>query len=506
MRIEPQWTERAEKRGLDPLGQQNSGIALYQTLLPGISNVTPRLRYFGYYCWVSDTYARRSGSTNFEEWRRWIRRSEAVLALVSAHIGGETAIGGIDWATNALRSATDVIDFTEAAEIDSGRPYLRQQMGIFGGAYVSQLLETGLFSLSDQHSLAMASAKTGRPLAQAFRDSIGEAEPLLIEAIETGVTSLSHLAALQAILPSRIDPGSAEAGLYREMLVGNEQSENERDRSRRESLRLSLFVADAIGKRPTSDDVRWSLFDPTSPVPADLEDRRLAWETYHTQDLFQLASAGLFAWALNELASPAYGKSYDEIAEDLRMALTEQSDRFSSIAWDDYTTEQHASLQDIRAWADLLTSRRTLATDLLEPAIRLIAAMANRVDSRADLRAAVETRFQLAPTVRSVRSELQWLQSRAKQSVPDVIADYLVQRILKRHAEVAMRKLRYQRDYTFHFEANEGRLTRRFSYEPVMTSPRLGSALQILADLQLLDQGGATAIGKALMVGPNDAA
>lgn len=145
MRIEPQWTERAEKRGLDPLGQQNSGIALYQTLLPGISNVTPRLRYFGYYCWVSDTYARRSGSTNFEEWRRWIRRSEAVLALVSAHIGGETAIGGIDWATNALRSATDVIDFTEAAEVDSGRPISDSRWGYSAARMCPNFLRQGCF-------------------------------------------------------------------------------------------------------------------------------------------------------------------------------------------------------------------------------------------------------------------------------------------------------------------------------------------------------------------------
>ena len=95
MNVMPQWTERAEKRGLDPLGLQNSGVALYQTLLPGISNVTPRLRYFGYYCWVSDTYAKRVGETDPETWRTWIRRSEALLALVSAEAGGEGGVGGI---------------------------------------------------------------------------------------------------------------------------------------------------------------------------------------------------------------------------------------------------------------------------------------------------------------------------------------------------------------------------------------------------------------------------
>lgn len=34
---EPEWTETAEKRGLNPLGLQGSGIALYQDRLPGIN-------------------------------------------------------------------------------------------------------------------------------------------------------------------------------------------------------------------------------------------------------------------------------------------------------------------------------------------------------------------------------------------------------------------------------------------------------------------------------------
>ena len=59
MDVLPQWTSKIEKRGLDPLGMQNSGVVLYQALLPGISNVTLRMRYYGFFCWLSDAYARR---------------------------------------------------------------------------------------------------------------------------------------------------------------------------------------------------------------------------------------------------------------------------------------------------------------------------------------------------------------------------------------------------------------------------------------------------------------
>lgn len=79
----PQWTTKIDKRGLDPLGMQNAGVVLYQALLPGISNITLRMRYYGFFCWLSDAYARRGVATDFEIWRQWVRRAEALLALVA---------------------------------------------------------------------------------------------------------------------------------------------------------------------------------------------------------------------------------------------------------------------------------------------------------------------------------------------------------------------------------------------------------------------------------------
>ena len=56
----PEWTEYQKKNGLDPLGMQNSSVNLYQTFLPGISNVTLRMRYYGLYAWLSRSYAKKS--------------------------------------------------------------------------------------------------------------------------------------------------------------------------------------------------------------------------------------------------------------------------------------------------------------------------------------------------------------------------------------------------------------------------------------------------------------
>ena len=44
---EPFWAKSGNfVRGRDPLGVQNSSISVYATLLPGMTNLTLRLRYY----------------------------------------------------------------------------------------------------------------------------------------------------------------------------------------------------------------------------------------------------------------------------------------------------------------------------------------------------------------------------------------------------------------------------------------------------------------------------
>ena len=73
-----------KRNGLDPLGMQNSSVNLYQTLVPGIGNVTLRMRYYGLYAWLSWVYANRIGDTNPQNWQRILGRTEARHALDSA--------------------------------------------------------------------------------------------------------------------------------------------------------------------------------------------------------------------------------------------------------------------------------------------------------------------------------------------------------------------------------------------------------------------------------------
>lgn len=503
----PEWTERQNKRGLDPLGMQNSGITLYQQLLPGISNVTLRMRYYGLYAWLSDTYARQSGSTDQAEWQRWVRRCEALYALAVTRSGGEGGVAGVEWAAKVLKGTNGEIDFSVAAAPSSpGGPkvYLEQSMGVFGGAYATQMVEMQLLAEAKQHGLLVATPDHGRPVAKAFAQSIGEeAEGLLTDAILTGATSLESLDRLGGALPSKIPDEGLEAELYRDALFGPPGgTEDSKSASRRRSLVLVLMVAKSIGAKPTPDAVRWMLFDNGLPsLTPSLEVQRLRWETYHAHDLTQLAFAGLLRLALDRLQeADSFGLTalIDTCVEELAAndALPDAP------TWSEWV-QVNAYQPDYQAMERGLTHVRSggmLAPKSAGESLRILAGLQARVGSRPDLAEEIAKSFGQSQFARSIRSELAFLQSCGDLPVVEVLRLLLRERVLRRHSWVAMQKLR-RRDYTFLFEADDGRLSLRAKYDPVFTTPRLGPAITFLEDIGLLDAGGPTALGITILEG-----
>ncbi|MEH2565206.1 hypothetical protein [Bradyrhizobium sp. AZCC 2289] len=496
----PQWTEPAEKRGLDPLGIQNSGVVLYQALLPGISNVTLRIRYYGFYCWLSDAYAHHEGSTNLEDWRRWVRRGEALYALVSSAAGGEGGVGGIDWANSRLSLKETEIDFAEASSTDAKvSRYLRQSMGVFGGAYYSQMVETGLFERGS-HGIPKATIGAGLKSANAFREAVGpDVEDLLIAKIQSARVTSDELIALRALTPSNISDTSSERESYEQILfpVGD----GAKDQSRRATLLLLLRVSAALSKRPDPDDIRWYLFKNADTGYSDpLERQRLRWETYQVHDLFQVAAAGLLSWSIALMAELDGGLEFGQISALATDRLEGADPSSSRGSWKNFSDSLSSKDDDFQAWSQSVAGRRH-APDKIWDVIKLIAALYDRVNKRRDLAAEVDRSFPIHAHSRSVRTELIWFREREDQPLVEVIADYLMQRVVRRHTWVAMQKLRRQKDYTFLFEVHDGRLSRRADYLPVQTTPRLAPAVQFLADIKLLAADGLTARGRRLLEG-----
>lgn len=497
----PQWTSKADKRGLDPLGMQNSGVVLYQSLLPGISNITLRMRYYGFFCWLSDAYARRGVTTDFEIWRQWVRRAEALYALICADATAESGVGGIDWAMRRLELGEDVIDFSVAASTDKNvTRYLIQSLGVFGAAYYTQMQEMGLFE-EGPNGIQRVTGTAGRAVADAFRSSIGpEIEGAFVRAVDAAQIDRASLAALRAMAPSAIPDSSDERALYERTLFAAGPQKLITDKSRRASLSLILDVARREGGKPNPETVRWALFDPpVSVLPADLERQRLLWEAYQCQDLFQVAAAGLLAWAISIMAEAENGRPVAEICGAVVDRLTSGNDERPTMSWRKFRDDINPVDFGWREAWTRLTGKRGSPEDKAWDSISLIAALDHRVTERDDLRDAIKVALPINGQARSIVTELRWFERYQEMAVAEMIGNYVGQRIVLRHSWVAMQKLRRQRDYTFLFEVRDGRLMCLNNYQPVATTPRLAPAIQFLEDIRLIATDGLTARGRALL-------
>src|SRR3546814_9090289 len=94
-------------------------------------------------------------------------------------------------------------------------------------------------------------------------------------------------------------------------------------------------------------------------------------------------------------------------------------------------------------------------------AIQLRAALHERTFDRPDLAERGDRGFPTRGMAHSLRTELSWLALEEEQTVIEKFADYMIERVVRRHSWVAMQKLRRQRDYTFLFEAREDRKSTR---------------------------------------------
>src|SRR5690349_4578714 len=77
-----EWLERDQSfvEGIDHLGILVVSTNIYANLLPGVSNLTERARYFSFYSWVFHSFARGAADRSQDGWRIWIRRHELTLS------------------------------------------------------------------------------------------------------------------------------------------------------------------------------------------------------------------------------------------------------------------------------------------------------------------------------------------------------------------------------------------------------------------------------------------
>lgn len=516
----PEWTEYKKKSGLDPLGMQNSSINLYQRLLPGISNVTLRVRYYGFYAWLASVYAQHVGDTNPKTWQTFVRRAEATYALVAQRRSDEGGMAGVLWAQRTLDSSQEqVVNFARHADPDGdGTPYLQQAWGAYGAAYASQLFEIGVYAVAKDHQIPVPSPEFGEALAQAFAESVGPLATRFFDTVQSGLVTRTDLDDFAGLTPSSIPDGSDEQNLYRDLLFAMGPLKRPADLSRRQTLLLLLQSADHLKTEPDVATARWLLYaqasrndDVFKVNSPDLDHQRRRWSVYQANDLLHYSYETLLKFCLDKLEEFPSGISLNRLIGDAISAIfdvaPEQHDTWRDfinasppaenangtsplaernlVATINATSGSHSKTTPQAAWA----------------ALKLLAVVLRRTDALSDT-VKTELGHLDREGFHSLITETAFLSDGKDTEFTRVVAKLIEQRVIKRHLWVAHRKFRYQGDYTFLIEVDDGRVRPRAQSGPVLTNPRLGPAVTFLRDLHLIGNHGITAAGKALLESP----
>ena len=453
----PEWTEYQKKNGLDPLGMQNTSVALYQRLLPGISNVTLRVRYYGLYAWLSWMYANRIGDTNPKSWQRFIRRAEALYALVAQLHDSETGVAGVTWAGKKLNNnnAGDLL-FAEDAEPDSPTHYLKQAWGVYGAAYGSQLFEVGILASAEGHKIPVPSPGIGEPLAKAFANELGELADKFFEAIQRGRTTLEELGEFTALAPSAIRVDGDERKQYQDILFGESGLDREQDEARRKTLLLVLKLADQMGRTPNINDVRWALYAGrlSNGTPLSLNENlnahRNRWSLYQANDLSHICFECLLKFILDGLEGHPTGvplaRLISEVVDELLSVADPVPETWQNllaqiVPAENARAEDNANAEYPLSKTVMRAARQDGLCESEEAwsAIKLLAVLHIRHKKSFD---ALQKEFGTFDSLafRSVLTERLYLEERLEFPFRDMLAKLLEERVVRRHLQVCFAK------------------------------------------------------------------
>jgi hypothetical protein len=504
----PEWTELGQDGGLDPLGMQRPIEAIYQSLLPGISTITLRFRYYSFFPWILEVYARNEHNTDPAAFRVFQRRCETLFALICCRGDPELGVAGIDWAQRQLSAIEDqsdesaVIDFSTGADpaTEETKRYLRNKGGAFGGIYATQMSEMGLIHLGDQQNPIAVCTTRALPLAEVFGAQLGALAKVFLGAVKVGQISIFDLDRLAPIKPSAIIPQGEEHHLLADILLGKAVAPTAADITRRHTMLMLLRLTDANKGIPRSEDAKWEWFSADHVATSDeagTEGVQALWSLYQACDLMRLAYENILSVALLFLESaPSRRLTLDAVMARLMGSIDPPSDLTWQVYAESLVADDGAAASARRA--AMAMSDAMEPEDRVKASVALIAALLAKASGMADL---MDASLNTAEHFQSLRTEVRLLKLRSADSASSVIETVIRDRILKRHLWVASRKFQNQKAYTFLMEPEDGVLRYRGHFSVSPSSPRLDQALRFLRDIKFLDSEGLTDLGRNELVG-----
>jgi hypothetical protein len=530
--------------GLDHLGTQAPCVLIYAQLLPGITNVTDRARYYSFYPWLIWSYDHRFDKDDAETFIERFRRADCLFTLISERHArntdrdnerhGVAMVGRVQLVSALDRlEAGEPLSLSDFTSQESPHRYFKNQMGGLAQYYAGTLSDLGLMD-STAKPWIKYTKEHGAPLAERV-DANVEGDRFW-QIVESGSVTLNDLDALSAFCACQITSSTGECQILTDIFFDTHGAYGEEGKERKRSLALIQKLVDMLpeGVDLSQEVFRACVYAAALPgdlpwvIPDSLSVTRDYWSIYVRNDLLSVALQAFLAVALRELQPQT--ADVQRQFETVEIFSTWFSGRFSTNpVLDDQATDSFSGYfssierqapprtnwehdrHEIQIGKRLLQGwNRGDATDLiLADGLALLATLALRDDmDQSPYGGLAVTPDALSDYPMNLASFRQRVDRWRMMSMPEMIAD-LISWCLNTHLRVALRKLRQTGRSTFHLRPTERGLEVVGTEipPPAPTTPRFSPAVQILRDIGALTRDPAvpnrqtrlTAVGRTLM-------
>lgn len=529
--VETDWvTAPKQIRGQDQLGCQAPCELTYSQLLPGITNVTDRARYFSFYPWVTWSLDKRFPAVNENRYVELYRRADCLYTLIAAQESktsdnvrqAEAMIGRLRLlpALDHLMNGTPLRLSDYATQEESNERYFKTRMGGLGQYYAGPLAELGVCAKASAGPWIKYTEEFGKLLASSFDTAVPS--KAFWDAVERDLITIEDLAALRKFSPHLIESGSDEQNLLLDIFFARrgytDRVGSLNGLQRRHTLALILQLADSLSPYDqtlsvwTFRPIAYSGALPNSvawDVPPSLVETRELWSIYERNDLLSSACLTVFAASLAQLRNEAsddftHYESVESFAEfytksaNMEAALEELStetfgelvedikrDGPSIAQWEDPMHEFSLEDQLVADWY----AKEKLPHHLIASAIQLLASLATR---RVNFPSAYGNLSIQAEDLETYPINLVSFDARAASWASKPLRDVareLIAWCLNTHLTVALRKLWQSKTSSFHLRPTENGLQVIGDIPaPSRTLPRIRQSLRILEDLGALKE------------------
>ena len=506
-------------RGLDPLGLQNTSDATFTLLMPGLNNVTGRIRYYSFYCWLLDQYSKRKGSTNPEEQRKFMRTAEYMNALCSQFYKGDNAsIPGSNYSkVEVQKDEIQVHDLNAGIYKSDGstaKTYWNFSWGAFGQYYLGSLRDIGI--IIDRDSIGGVYTRTnsradefisGEMIAAAFDESIPEDKrELYFTCLTNGEISEVQL---QSLLPefnlTEVQEDSREQELLTQLLIQKDfplRIEEEPSTLRKESIyHLLVFIQSG----PTQFNDRqfvYSAYDSKGLKENKIELSLFCWYYYQFNEFWHYANTSIFNGILDHLEG-SHGPNWMPLSRFTEEVTQLVVERFISEGLaEDGQEELRYVLSKLNADEYKFLDDASKNSKIDKAFYGFLLMFSEYLNNEGELLFLKKygENNDLAKDGEGSGYFLLHFRARLGQSLVEFIKDYIFKNIIYRHQYVAFRKIRGGGLSTQKFIIEDHHIRYLGNFEAGFTGPRIGNLISFLKDLRIISaENTLTAYGQKVL-------